>query len=664
MKRTTSTQSNNHQPALLAAVVGNPNVGKSVLFTALSGTYATVSNYPGTSVEVTRGTLTVDQTHWNIVDTPGTYSFHPVTEEERVARNIILNEHPSVILHVIDAKNLERMLPLTLQLLEAGLPLILVLNMMDEADSAGIAIDTERLSNELGVPVLPVVATRKQGLLQVSNALAAVAQSHKPAPVGIRYSALMEEGLATLAPQLQPLADHLRISARAAALFILREDEDILAAAQRVIPEPTLTTLLAQAQQLTANLADPVPYQIAVSLKKEATRLAAIAVTDSDTTTPFREKLSRIMLNPITGLPLLLAVLYLGLYKFVGQFGAGTVVDYLEDHLFETHLTPWLVTTVDSIIPWQAGRDLFVGEYGVLTMGVRYAFALLLPIVTFFFIVFAIIEDTGYLPRIAMLMDRTFKKIGLSGRAVIPIVLGLGCDTMATMVTRTLATRRERMIATLLLSLAIPCSAQLGVILAVLENHPAGAAVWTTVLILVFMVAGYLAARLMPGERPSFYMELPPLRLPQLSNVLIKTCARVAWYFREVMPLFVVASILIWLGQLVGLFDWLLVALHGPVRALNLPEATAPVFLFGFFRRDYGAAGLYDLAKHGLLTGNQLVVASVALTLFLPCIAQFLMNVKERGLKAGLLMSALVIVISFSTGWLLNLILTVTGVTL
>ena len=197
------------------------------------------------------------------------------------------------------------------------------------------------------------------------------------------------------------------------------------------------------------------------------------------------------MMNPLTGAPILLFVLYYGLYKFVGSFGSGFLVDFLENKVFINHINPWVTSLVNSTIPFKLVQDLLVGEYGVITLGVRYAFAIILPIVATFFFAFAIVEDTGYLPRLAMLVDQLFKRIGLSGRAVIPLVLGFGCDTMATMVTRTLPTKRERIIATLLLALAIPCSAQMGVIFALLEGTPLGLAVWLGVIILVFLLVGF-----------------------------------------------------------------------------------------------------------------------------------------------------------------------------
>jgi ferrous iron transport protein B len=212
--------------------------------------------------------------------------------------------------------------------------------------------------------------------------------------------------------------------------------------------------------------------------------------------------------------------------------------------------------------------------------------------------------------------------------------------------------------------LAIPCSAQLGVILALLEGKPLAMFIWAGVVGLIFLFIGYLTAKILPGERPSFYMEVPPLRWPKISNVLSKTYARVKWYFKEILPLFLLASCFIWLGKLAHLFDFIINLLRRPVELIGLPHQAAKVFLFGFFRRDYGAAGLYDLNKQGILDGVQLVVACVALTLFMPCIAQFLMNVKERGWQTGLSISVFILFFSFSVAYVVNLTLIKFGIVL
>jgi ferrous iron transport protein B len=320
-----------------------------------------------------------------------------------------------------------------------------------------------------------------------------------------------------------------------------------------------------------------------------------------------------------------------------------------------------MFTTYIEYVPIQ---ELFVGEYGIITLGIRYAVALILPIVGTFFIAFSIIEDTGYLPRMALLIDRVFKKIGLNGRAVIPMTLGFGCGTMATIVTRTLETKRERVIATILLALAIPCSAQLGVLFAIMAGSPLALVIWATVVVLIFLLVGFLAARIMPGEKPGFYMEIPPLRMPKISNVLMKTFTRVEWYFKEVFPMFILASVVIWIGQMTGIFDMIINVIAYPVRWIGLPSEAATAVLFGFFRRDYGAAGLYDLQQAGGLSGIQLLVAAVTLTLFVPCIAQFSVTIKERGLKTALAIALFVFPFAFVVGFLLHIILIAVGVQL
>ncbi len=453
------------------------------------------------------------------------------------------------------------------------------------------------------------------------------------------------------------LSGEYNLSKRAVALLLLQDDSDIEELAKKNDPE-NFDEIKQLIEEVKKHYSHPIDYVITMRRQEEATGISSRVQQDNGSgEISFRERLSRITMNPVTGIPILITILYWGLYKFVGEFGAGHVVDFLERSVFDRYVTPFVEVVTEAVIPWPVIQDLFVGEYGIITLGMRYALALILPIVTMFFLVFSIIEDSGYLPRLAMLIDRMFKKIGLSGRAVIPMVLGLGCATMATMATRTLPTKRERVISTMLLTLAIPCSAQLGVIVALLGAKKMAVLVWAGVISLVFLFIGYLTAKVLPGERPTFYMEVAPLRFPQISNVIVKTYARVKWYLKEVLPLFVLASVIIWLARLTGMFAFLIRILEVPTKFIGLPPEAAHVFLFGFFRRDYGAAGLYDLSQAGLLSGVQLVVACIALTLFLPCVAQFLVNIKERGWKTAAIMSIFVLTFSFTVAFIVNQVL-------
>lgn len=639
-------------------LVGSPNVGKSVVFGNLTGMYVTVSNYPGTTVEVTRGRLTDESMNVAITDTPGMYSLLSITEEERVARRILLESRPEMVVQVADAKNIERMLHLTVQLLEAGMPLVLDLNLMDEAVELGMKIDTATLQVRLGIPVVATVATERRGMEELKRII--LHQRISTPEVPFRYQGVIEDAIEEIGENIHV---SYGISKRAIALLLLQGDQEIWQLIKERETE-RIKTIEDIAERTRNNFNEPLSYIITMERQGFINNLLERAVRNER---PERqcimERISRLSMHPVTGLPIFLAIIYL-LYEFVGVFGAQTAVDFLEETVFGQYINPVANRIVGSIIPWKVLQDLFVNEYGIITLGIRYAIAIILPIVTTFFIAFSIIEDTGYLPRLAMLIDRVFKKIGLNGRAVIPVVLGFGCDTMATMVTRTLETRRERIIATLLLALAIPCSAQMGVILALLSGNAKALGIFIMVMGGVFLFVGFLAARLMPGEKALFYMEVPPLRWPKLSNVFTKTYTRVQWYFKEVLPLFILASILIWAGRITGLFEIIIRALSYPTGWIGLPPEASKAFLYGFFRRDFGAAGLYDLKTAGTLSGVPLVVSIVTIALFMPCIAQFSMTIKERGWKMAVGMAAFIFPFAFVVGYLVNLVLNRLGVVL
>jgi ferrous iron transport protein B len=652
----------------LVAIVGSPNVGKSVLFNALTGAYVTVSNYPGTTVEVARGKGRLGDLEVGVIDTPGMYRLLPLTGEEQVARAILLQERPDVVIHVVDTKNLERMLPMTLQLMEAGLPVILNLNLMDEAQRLGVQVDVAALEHALGIPIVATALALGQGTTQLRERIVAFLNNDHPTgkpatspQARVQYHPVVEEALAGMGTRLnshctQPLTN------RAMALLLLQGDAEVASLVHEQADDRTAAELLSMAKATQARFRQPLSYLIARQHREVAQGiLQAVLTLPEGRTSGLAERLSEAMINPLTGLPILLLVLFV-LYEFVGVLGAQTLVGFLEATVFGTYINPQVDQILTRLIPWPVIRELFGGEYGVMTLGVRYAVAIILPIVGTFFLAFSIIEDSGYLPRLALLIDRIFKKIGLNGRAVIPMVLGFGCDTMATIVTRTLETRRERLISTLLLALAIPCSAQLGVMLGLLAGRPGLLMAWAAIVTGVFLLVGFLAAQIMPGERPSFYMELPPLRLPTLGNVLVKTYTRMEWYFREVFPVFILASVLLWAGQLMGLFDIIVSALVPLVRWLGLPDEAAVAFLFGFFRRDFGAAGLYDLREG--MSGVQLLVATTTITLFVPCVAQFAVTLKERGWKTALAISAFIFPFAFLMGGLLNRLLIALGVTL
>jgi ferrous iron transport protein B len=569
---------------LRIALVGNPNVGKSVVFGRLTGRYATVSNYPGTTVAVTRGRALVGAEVCDVIDTPGVNTFEgAISEDEHITRVIVANGQSDLIVQLADARNLRRALVITSQLAAFQKPVVLVLNMMDEARSRGVHVNAAGLARELGIPVVEMVATEGRGLPELRAALSA----------------------ATV-----PAVDTTQPATR-------------------------------WAHETTQRFR---------SIRRRSLGR-------------FQEWIGRAVREPATGLPLLALVLYVS-YLFVGVLGAQTLVGLIEDGLFGGLINPW-ATSLASHLPWAPVRDFFVGEYGLVTMGLTYALAIVLPVVTTFFLVFGFLEDSGYLPRLAIFSDRLFRAMGLNGKAVLPMVLGLGCDTMATMTTRILHTPKERLIAILLLALGVPCSAQLATIMGILGGISfAALATLFGVVLTQMLVVGFLAARVLPGDRSEFALELPPMRLPQWRNLLTKTVLRIRWYLGEAVPLFLIGTALLFALDRVGALVVFARTAEPVVSGwLGLPATAADVFVMGFLRRDYGAAGLFEMARSGALTGVQSVVALTVMTLFVPCIANLLMIVKERGARTALWILGFVTAIAVLTGTVLNYAFRILGVT-
>jgi ferrous iron transport protein B len=373
----------------------------------------------------------------------------------------------------------------------------------------------------------------------------------------------------------------------------------------------------------------------------------------------FTHEIGILTRRPSTGIPILLVTLVL-VYEFVGYTGAQSLVGLLEKTLFGKYMVPAL----RSVVPRGLFYDLFLGQYGLISMGLTYALAIVLPVVATFFIAFGLLEDSGYLPRLSILSDRVMRSMGLNGKATLPMVLGLGCCTMATMTTRILNSPKERLIATLLLALGIPCSAQLGVILGMSAafSFKATLVVIGVVLSQLFLV-GFLASHLVRGRCSEFIFEIPPIRIPQLRNVLLKTGYRIRWYLQEAVPLFIYGTLVLFVLDRIhvggsSLMAWIQKGLE-PVMTgvLHLPPQAAGVFVLGFLRRDYGAAGLFDLSSKGLLSGQQAVVSLIVITLFVPCLASFLVIAKEHGMRKAVAITAFIVPFAVGVGGAVSWIL-------
>jgi ferrous iron transport protein B len=644
-------------PPLL--LVGNPNVGKSVIFGALTRRYVTVSNYPGTTVEIARGTAVRLPGRPQLIDTPGTNSLTPQSEDEQVTRDILLAEPQAVVVQVGDTKNLRRTLYLTVQLAELQRRQLLVLNLQDEAQDLGVRVDSAELAKLLGIPVVPATATRGTGLDGIARHLgeAAVATCEVAYPAAVERAALEVAAL---------LPAGLGAQRRGVALMLLAGDRTLAAWLAAHLDEEMQRTIAERRIALEATLGTRAATVIARARHRcVAALLRQVYHQDRAPVGSLRDRLGALAMHPFWGVPVLLAVLFVA-YEFVGVFGAGTLVALVEEKLFGQLINPAVTVAVERYLPWAWARQLLVGPYGVVTMALTYAIAIVLPVVGTFFVFFGVLEDSGYLPRLAVVINRVFRAMGLNGKAVLPMVLGLGCDTMATLTTRILPTRKERVVVTLLLALGVPCSAQLGVILAMLAAmSPWGTFIWGSVVLATLFGVGWAAARLLPGRGSDFLLEVPPLRTPSLANILIKTAARTEWYLKEAVPLFVLGTLLLFFLDALGALP-AIERLARPlvVGLLGLPEKAADAFLVGFLRRDYGAAGLFVLRQDGQLDGVQAVVSLVVITLFVPCIANFFMMIKERGVKTALAMVAFIVPFAFLVGGAVNFLLRALKVTL
>jgi ferrous iron transport protein B len=523
--------------------------------------------------------------------------------------------------------------------------------MHDESKARGVAIDTAALARELGIDVIPTIATAGEGI----GALVHAMREPRVAQPSLVYPEPIERVVVEASALIEARIAKRPITSRALATLFLggdREVEQWLAARLGA----DFRSLLELRERANGEHAD-IAGRLASARAAAAGAIAASVLrSQSKAPVPLAAKIGRLAIHRIWSVPILFAVLF-AVYEFVGVFGAGTLVELTEEQLFGGVLNPAVARIVNAYAPWPWLADLIVGDYGLWTMGMTYAIALILPIVTTFFIAFGLLEDSGYFSRLSVLANRVFAAAGLNGRAVLPMVLGLGCVTMGTLTTRVLHTRRERLIATFLMALAIPCSAQLGVVMGMLGGVGfGGTLVWVAALAATLLAAGWLAAKLVPGRRIPLVTEMPPMRLPVAANVLKKTLGRLRWYLAEVIPLFLLGTLIMFVLDRIGVLPWIIARGEPLVTGgLGLPKEASAAFVMGFLRRDFGATGLF--AMGAALSLAQAIVGMVTITLFVPCIASVMMIVKEQGLRVAALMIALIMPTAFAVGGITNLLL-------
>ena len=638
-------------------IVGNMNVGKTTLFSRLRGAEAENVNVPGSTVSIRKSRMKGREAC--VYDTPGIHSIFSANEDERVSRDILLSprlqqERLGIIL-VADAKNLKHSIAIALQYAEYGLPMLFVVNMIDEAAPRGIEIDYQKIAEELGVKVEMTIAREGIGVAELVNVLPTIT----PPPRLLEYSAPVERFLLETERLLRPAT----ISARAIGLLLLCGDHGVEAYIERRCGGGMLSQLKGLAADYRAE--EPAAFEVTLvnQYHREASRIAdAVQSVEPPSKNSFILNFGDWCTKLSTGIPIALAILA-ALYLFVGSFGATFLVDLINVSIFERLLIPWCAKLV-APIPSEFIRAMIMDpDFGILPSGVFLALGLVLPVIFCFYIAFGILEASGYLPRVSILLDRLFQRIGLNGKGVIPLLMGFSCVTMAILTTRVLATEKEKNIASFLLFLCVPCAPLVAVMLIILDRMPISATITVFgIILLQVFIAGFLADKILPGGRSPMIFEIPVMRIPKPWPV-VRMAARKSFFFmKEAVPVFVFASFVVFVFQRFGGLD-MLERMLGPMikNVLGLPEKSIQVFIKTMIRRESGGAELEHLAH--AYTNLQLVVNMLVMVFLIPCLNAVLVLFKERGVRAASLILITVFFYAILVGSLVNYTCLALGVT-
>ena len=568
----------------IISLMGCPNVGKSVVFSRLTGVNVMSSNYPGTTVDFTKGNTRIGGEKFELIDVPGTYSLAPTSKAEEVAQSML--DEGDVVINVVDATHLERNLYLTLEILGRKKPTIIALNLWDETKHLGIDIDVEKLETLLDVPVVPTCAITGEGIKELASKSrdATPSRTIEPMSEGERWSRVGE----------------------------IVKDVQVVHHRHHTIWE----------------------------------RIA-------DTT-----------VKPVTGIPLAIATILLT-FLFIIEIG-NWIIEHLMDPLFYTYYGPWIVGVVTAFSPEGLLRDILIGgstvdsldfthSFGLLTTGLYVPFDMVLPFIITFYFMLSLLEDVGYLPRLAVLVDTGLHKLGLHGSAVVPTILGFGCNVPGALATRIMETEKQRFIAAALMAIAVPCMAQSAMIFGVLGVPGLK---WILIvyctLFVLYIVLGLVLKKVVRGESPELLLEVPPYRKPDPATLLKKTWTKAYGFLAEAVPFVIVGVFIVNLLYVSGVID-VLSTVFSPVLTtlLGLPEAAIGALIMGFLRKDIAIGMLLPLE----MSPQQLTISCIILTTYFPCIATFVVLFRELGIRGMLKAAGLMILISFSVGVIMRLIL-------
>ena len=563
-------------------LMGNPNVGKSVVFSRLTGANVIASNYPGTTVDFSKGKMKIGGEYVEIIDAPGTYSLEPTNKAEEVALKML--KEADIVINVVNATNLERNLYLTLELLERNIPVIIALNLWDETRHLGIQIDEKELEKLLGIPIVPTVALTGEGIKNLVSRI-------KEASINVNIKPTSREG--------------------------------------RWIEIGSIIEKVEKVEHRHHTIKD---------------------------------RISDLTIRPLTGVPLAAGVIFLSFWivRLIGE----NLIGYIFEPAFEELYRP-LITELSNWLGPGFIHNLLIGQYGIeidffesmgmLTTGLFVPVGMVLPYIIAFYFMLSILEDTGYMPRLATLLDNVFHKLGMHGHGIVPLFLGLGCNVPGALSTRTLETRKQRFISATLLATAVPCMAQIAMVFGILGPYGIryiGMVFFT--LVILYILMGLIMNKFVKGYSPEIFLEIPSYRRPSFKVVLKKTWMRVRWFLREAIPFLFAGVLVINILYSVGFLQWLGEILSPLMQGLfGLPGKSSISLMVGFLRKDLAVGMLIPLGMNPM----QLVIATTMLTVYFPCVATFAVLVKELGIKDMLKSVAIMIGTAVTVGFILKLVL-------
>ncbi|MGQ9475952.1 MAG: ferrous iron transport protein B [Actinomycetota bacterium] len=652
------------------ALAGNPNVGKSTIFGRITGLGVMTANYPGMTVELNLALTEFNGRRLGIVDLPGTYALGAVSEDQLVARRGVLQGRPDVVIVILDANNLARNLYLLLQFLDLGIPVVAALNLVDEAERSGIHTDVGLLSEYLGLPVVPTVGVRGDGLNQLMAQAVEVAERREEYPViPFSYAMDIEGRLRRLERRIKSELKETPygISPRALAILLLEEDREFTAWLQG---REDGRGILEYAARLASEIESEHGERAPVILARERHGIAGSIAEGVQVRREYRrpslgERLWEYTTSSRTGLPLLL--LTIGAV-FAALFWGGGELASLFSRFWDNLVSSPLGRLLDSTLG--AGLVSRTIQWGVDGLGAVLEIAL--PYLLVFYVILALMEDSGYLNAVAFLTDRVMHRLGLHGRAVIPLITAVGCNVPAIMGTRVLSTRRERVIACVLIVL-VPCSARVAVIIGGVARFlglPYALLIFAVIL-LVVVGAGLMLNRVLPGESTGLVMEMFPFRAPSPVSILKKTWMRIRDFLYLAAPLIVTGSVLLGLLYESG---WI-THLTTPLRPLTewwlgIPAVAGLTLVLGFLRKELALALLVVLAARVIpgvtesstlldfMTRGQVFTFVLVCSIYIPCVATLAVLWRELGPRDSLLVAASTVLLALVLGGLSHLVIT------